>query len=386
MSLCTYLLVKWIGKRRGARKQKESSTSKGTTAVSSFSWDMVGNEIEDEIGGIDSRLFSFKTIAAATDNFDNKNKLGRGGFGPVYKGSLLDGQDIAVKRLSKLSAQGAMEFKNEVELISKLQHRNLVKLLGCCICGEEKLLVYELMANKSLDAFLFDDTNRRKLDWNRRYNIIEGIARGLLYLHRDSRLKIIHRDLKASNVLLDDRFNPKISDFGMARMFGGDQNHETTKRVVGTIGYMSPEYAMEGQISEKSDVFSFGVLLLEIVSGKRNNKFLNDDEALNLLGYAWTLWKENRVLELVDPSLGDSWPQMEAFKCIKIGLLCVQEYPVDRPTMSLVVSMLSSDTTLPAPKQAAFFGGRSPSSSISSMEYTETSSTNGAAKTNTEIN
>nr|KJB12757.1 hypothetical protein B456_002G035100 [Gossypium raimondii] len=275
-------------------------------------------------------LFNFQELATATNNFHPEKKLGQGGFGPVYKGTLEDGKEIAVKRLSKASGQGLEEFMNEVVVISKLQHRNLVRLFGCCVEAEEKILVYELMPNKSLDAFLFDPVKQRLLDWRKRFNIIEGISRGLLYLHRDSRLRIIHRDLKASNVLLDQDLNPKISDFGMARIFGGDENQANTKRVVGTYGYMSPEYAMQGQFSEKSDVFSYGVLLLEIVSGRRNTSFYNKDD-LSLLGYK------------------------EILRCIHVGLLCVQEYAKDRPTISTVISMLNSEISdLNTPKQPAF--------------------------------
>ncbi|XP_064956639.1 G-type lectin S-receptor-like serine/threonine-protein kinase At1g11330 [Musa acuminata AAA Group] len=377
MSLCTYLLIKFL-KKRIARRRAEEASIDGVPTPLDLPSPSVSLENEIVSGeGLVSALYDLNTILAATGIFSNENKLGEGGYGPVYKGKLHDGQEIAVKRLSKKSGQGSREFKNEVELISKLQHRNLVRLLGCCVHGDEKLLIYEFMPNKSLDAFLFDASKSRLLDWTKRFNIIEGIARGLLYLHRDCRLKIMHRDLKASNVLLDQNFNPKISDFGMARILHDDQILARTDRVVGTIGYMSPEYAMEGQISEKSDVFSFGVLLLEVVSGKRNNYFLDEDLALNLLGYAWTLWKENRVVELIDPSLGDSWSQEEVMRCIKLGLLCVQELPVDRPTMSVVVAVLNGDINLPEPKQVAFFAGRSPTTSISSMDDSKRISSQG---------
>ncbi|KAI6704456.1 hypothetical protein NL676_007418 [Syzygium grande] len=213
------------------------------------------------------RLFS---IRLATNNFDAKNKLGQGGFGPVYKGKLNDGKEIAAKRLLSSSGQGIAEFKNEILLISKLQHRNLVRLLGCCTEGEEKILVYEYLPNKSLDAFLFDSKEKGKLSWSARFCIIQGVARGLLYLHCDSCLKVIHRDLKVSNILLDEKMNPKISDFGLARLFEDTQVLVNTHKVVGTLGYMSPEYAMGGTFSEKSDVYSFGVLLLEIISSKKS--------------------------------------------------------------------------------------------------------------------
>ncbi|XP_059661969.1 G-type lectin S-receptor-like serine/threonine-protein kinase At1g11330 isoform X2 [Cornus florida] len=321
-----------------------------------------------------SEIFlNLEKIAAATDNFSIANKLGEGGFGPVYKGKLPSGQELAVKRLSKSSGQGIEEFKNEVVLISKLQHRNLVKLVGFCIEGEEKMLVYEFMPNSSLDAFLFGSSKKAILNWDQRCNIIEGIARGLLYLHRDSRLRVIHRDLKASNVLLDEDMNPKISDFGMARIFRGNQTLANTNRVVGTYGYMSPEYAMGGIFSEKSDVFSFGVLLLEIVSSTRNNSFYYQENHQTLLGYAWDLWNKGKVLELVDPEIGNpiSSPS-QVRRCIHVGLLCVQEHRNDRPSMATVVFMLCNDTTLPTPKQPAFILDSNlplPDSSGSSRNY-----------------
>ncbi|CAL5410890.1 unnamed protein product [Camellia sinensis] len=262
------------------------------------------------------------TIMAATDNFSDSNKLGQGGFGTVYKGVLSDGKEIAVKSLSGKSWQGLEEFMNEVIVIAKLQHRNLVRLLGCGIQGEEKLLIYEYMPNKSLDLFLFE------LQWDIRFNIIHGIARGLLYLHEDSRLKIIHRDQKPNNVLLDQEMVAKISVFGMARIFGEDQNTGNTKRVGGTYG-------------------------------KRNSGFYLTKHAPTLLAYAWRLWNEGKELEFLDPLLAGSCPVTEVVRCIHIGLLCVQEDPADRPNMSPVVVLLGSESaTLPQPRQPAVSVGR----------------------------
>ncbi|KAK4485128.1 hypothetical protein RD792_007740 [Penstemon davidsonii] len=227
----------------------------------------------EDINVVESLHYDFYKIRAATNDFSEDNKLGQGGFGPVYKGKLLSGQEIAVKRLSRNSGQGDLEFKNEVLLLAKLQHRNLVRLLGFSIGGKEKLLVYEFVENASLDHFIFGSTEHSNLDWQQRYKIIKGITRGLLYLHEDSRLRIIHRDLKASNILLDGDMNPKIADFGMARLVLTDETQSNTSRIVGTYGYMSPEYAMHGQFSVKSDVFSFGVIVLEIISGQKSYSF-----------------------------------------------------------------------------------------------------------------
>ncbi|XP_062087396.1 G-type lectin S-receptor-like serine/threonine-protein kinase At1g61480 isoform X2 [Humulus lupulus] len=230
-------------------------------------------------------VLELDSVLAATNHFNITNKLGQGGFGSVYKGKLPDGREIAVKRLSSSSGQGIEELKNEMILISKLQHRNLVKLLGCCIEEEEKLLIYEFMPNRSLDTFIFDPSKSAQISWATRFKIIHGVARGLVYLHRDSSLRVIHRDLKVSNILLDENMNPKISDFGLARIFQGTMDQVNTRRVVGTLGYMSPEYAMGGIFSEKSDVFSFGVLLLEIISGKKNSNFYCYEQDLSLIAY-----------------------------------------------------------------------------------------------------
>ncbi|KAJ4726200.1 putative Serine/threonine-protein kinase receptor [Melia azedarach] len=309
-------------------------------------------------------LFSFASVSAATGNFCMRNKLGEGGFGPVYKGELLNGQEVAVKRLASQSGQGLEEFKNEMMLIAKLQHRNLVRILGCCIEKSEKILIYEYMPNKSLDFFLFDPTKKGLLGWRARVRIIEGIAQGLLYLHQYSRLRIIHRDLKASNILLDNNMNPKISDFGMARMFGGDELQANTNRIVGTYGYMSPEYALEGIFSIKSDVFSFGILLLETLSSKKNTGFYNTD-SLNLLGLAWDLWNEDRAEDLMDAILENEASYLVLKRYINVALLCVQENAEDRPTMSEVVSMLTNElVNLRPPKQPAFSRLRSVKNSV----------------------
>ncbi|EOA33820.1 hypothetical protein CARUB_v10021294mg [Capsella rubella] len=300
-------------------------------------------------------FFEINTIQTATNNFSLTNKLGQGGFGPVYKGVLQDGSEIAVKRLSSSSGQGKEEFMNEIVLISKLQHRNLVRILGCCIEGEEKLLIYEFMMNKSLETFLFDSRKKLEIDWSKRFDIIQGIARGIHYLHRDSQLKVIHRDLKVSNILLDEKMNPKISDFGLARLYQGTEYQDKTRRVVGTLGYMAPEYAWTGMFSEKSDIYSFGVLLLEIISGERISRFSNGEEGKNLIAYAWESWCGTGGVGLLDQDLADSCHPVEVERCVQIGLLCVQHQPADRPNTLELLSMLTTTSPdLPLPKQPTF--------------------------------
>ncbi|KAK3431823.1 hypothetical protein EUGRSUZ_E03575 [Eucalyptus grandis] len=300
----------------------------------------------NELTTMESLQFDLATMQFATNDFSPEKKLGEGGFGEVFQGKLPNGQEIA----------GDEEFKNEVLLVAKLQHRNLVRLLGFCLEGAEKLLAYEFVSNKSLDYFLFDLEKRRQLDWPIRYKIISGIARGLLYLHEDSRLRIIHRDLKCSNILLDNEMTPKISDFGMARIFGANQNQASTNKIVGTFGYMSPEYAMHGEFSVKSDVYSFGILLLEIICGKKNNFYPQLDGGEYLATYVWNQWRDSRPLEVLDPTIEDSYSRDEVLRCLHMCLLCIQEDPAVRPTMATVVFMLSSNSiNLPLPQHPAFF-------------------------------
>ncbi|KAL3615020.1 hypothetical protein CASFOL_040681 [Castilleja foliolosa] len=370
VSVCAYILWKWMAKKRGKTRNLENAL------------DSVDPTLHDALSKIDLEelpLFKFEVLANATRNFSNANKLGKGGFGPVYKGVLANSKEIAVKRLAKVSGQGVQEFTNEVLLITKLQHKNLVRLMGCSVENKEKMLIYEYMPNKSLDVYLFD-TSQEILDWGKRFNIIEGICRGLVYLHRDSRLKIIHRDLKPGNILLDNSWNPKISDFGMARILGGNQDHINTIRVAGTYGYMAPEYAIGGRFSEKSDVFSFGVLMLEIISGRKNTSFYNHQGSFNLLGHVWKMWEENNVGAVIDERLCSPSYREEVVRCVHIGLLCVQEVPNDRPFMSSVLSMLRSEIIeLPKPKQSAFV-------SNSNHSRTGTSSSQQSQKSSSSLN
>ncbi|XP_057442357.1 cysteine-rich receptor-like protein kinase 44 isoform X2 [Lotus japonicus] len=318
----------------------------------------VDDDYDDEIKNSESLQFNFDTIRVATNDFSDSNELGQGGFGAVYWGKLSNGQVIAVKRLSMNSGQGDTEFKNEVLLVAKLQHRNLVRLLGFSLKGRERLLIYEFVPNKSLDYIIFDPKRKAHLDWEKRYKIIQGIARGLLYLHEDSRLRIIHRDLKASNILLDEEMNAKISDFGMARLIVVDQTQGNTSRIAGTYGYMAPEYVMYGQFSVKSDVYSFGVLVLEIISGQKNSGIGHGENVEDLLSFAWRNWREGTPTNIVDPTLNNS-SRSEMIRCIHIGLLCVQENISTRPPMASIALMLGSySLTLPVPSEPGFFVGR----------------------------
>ncbi|CAL5409703.1 unnamed protein product [Camellia sinensis] len=344
IAVCIFSKIKCV-KRQVKHESNSSRDSNGT------------QEENPEV-----KLFDIDLISTATNNFASDNKIGEGGFGPVFKGELPSGQLVAVKRLSRNSQQGLEEFGNEASLIARLQHRNLVKLFGGCVHEDERMLVYEYLPNESLNKFIFDEARKRLLPWAKRFNIIIGVAKGLVYLHDDSRLRVVHRDLKASNILLDSEMMPKISDFGLAKILEGENMlEEPSVRVNGTHGYMSPEYVLHGQISTKLDVFSFGVLVLETISGVRNWGFLHPDHDLNLLGHVWKLWRDGRALEVVDPVLeDDSISETEILRCIQVGLLCAQHRYEVRPTMSTVLIMLSSQSIeLPEPMEPGFYLGYS---------------------------
>uniref|UniRef100_A0A2N9ELD2 non-specific serine/threonine protein kinase n=1 Tax=Fagus sylvatica TaxID=28930 RepID=A0A2N9ELD2_FAGSY len=284
--------------------------------------------------------FSYAELRSATEDFNPSNKLGEGGFGPVFKGTLFDGRMVAVKQLSVASHQGKSQFITEISTISAVQHRNLVKLYGCCIDRDRHLLVYEYLENRSLDQALFGKSNLR-LDWPTRFSVCLGTARGLAYLHEESRPRIVHRDVKASNILIDGELCPKISDFGLAKLYDDTKTHIST-RVAGTIGYLAPEYAMRGHLTEKADVFGFGVVALEILSGRPNSDNSLDTDKIFLLEWAWTLHENNQSLRLIDPTLTE-FDEGEATRVIAVSFLCTQASPMMRPSMSRVVAMLAGD-------------------------------------------
>ncbi|KAL9662304.1 hypothetical protein QQ045_027137 [Rhodiola kirilowii] len=302
---------------------------------------------ELELLGANARpnTFTYSELRTATEDFSPANKLGEGGFGPVYKGILNDGRVIAVKQLSAGSHQGKTQFYTEIATISAVQHRNLVKLYGCCVDGTRRMLVYEYLEKNSLDQALFGGTSL-ELNWENRFNICMGIARGLTYLHEESQIRIVHRDVKASNILLDAQLNPKISDFGLAKLYDDKMTHISTN-IAGTIGYLAPEYAMRGHLTEKADIFGFGVVALEIVSGRPNTATYLEEDKVYLMEWAWQMHESSRDLDLVDPRLSSDFNAEEVKRVIGIALLCTQTSPSMRPSMSRVVAMLSGDTEVP---------------------------------------
>lgn len=307
--------------------------------------------------------FKYETLEKATNYFDISNKLGQGGSGTVFKGVLQSGKVVAVKRLYFGSRQWVDQFFNEVNLIIDINHKNLVKLLGCSITGPESLLVYEYVPNKTLHHYLSDARYAQLLTWETRYNIVVGVAEGLAYLHEESQLRIIHRDIKLSNVLLDENYTAKIGDFGLARLFPEDRSHLSTG-IAGTVGYMSPEYIVRGKLTDKADVFSFGILMIEVITGKINHSQPENP----VLHMVWNLYLSNRMSEAVDPVLEGSFPVEKATRLLHIALLCGQASDELRPSMSKVVKMLRDDSKLPGPMQPPFLPNWKQGSPTPSLE------------------
>ncbi|KAI5662422.1 hypothetical protein M9H77_21745 [Catharanthus roseus] len=304
-------------------------------------------DVEEEVSNVENaRLYTYKELKIATEDFSPANKIGEGGFGPVYKGKLKDGTLVAIKVLSAQSTQGLKEFLTEIVAISGVEHEHLVKLNGCCAEGDHRILVYGYLKNNSIaQTLLGSRASSIQFSWKTRTKICIGVARGLAYLHEEVRPHIVHRDIKASNILLDEDLNPKISDFGLAKLFPNNLTHITT-RVAGTLGYLAPEYAIRGQLTRKADIYSFGVLLLEIVTGRCiTNRFLPGEQQY-LLERVWKHYERGELVQLVDHDLEADFDVDEACKYLKIGLLCTQDRPKNRPSMSLVVKMLTGEMDL----------------------------------------
>jgi serine/threonine protein kinase len=302
---------------------------------------------EDDFDTNNVRMFSYNSLKSATDNFNPSNRIGRGGFGVVYLGILRDGTRVAIKALSAESKQGTCEFLTEINVISNINHNNLVQLIGCCVEGVHRILVYEYLDNNSLDIALLSNSpksKRMELDWQKRAVICISTAVGLAFLHDEADPHIVHRDIKASNILLDEKFHPKIGDFGLAKLFPDNVTHLST-RVAGTVGYLAPEYALLGQLTKKADVYSFGVLMLEIISGRSSSKAAFGDDLLLLVEWTWKLREEDRLLEIVDPELR-TYSENEAMRFIKVALFCTLATPRQRPEMKQVVQMLSRNVHL----------------------------------------
>ncbi|KAM5572009.1 cysteine-rich receptor-like protein kinase 1 [Rosa sericea] len=313
--------------------------------------------------------FKYEMLEKATDYFNASRKLGQGGAGSVFKGTLPDGSNVAVKRLFFNTRQWVDNFFNEVNLISGIRHKNLVRLLGCSIEGPESLLVYEYVPNKSLDQILFGRGTEQILSWQQRFNIISGIAEGLVYLHESCGEKIIHRDIKSSNILLDEDLTPKIADFGLARCVGPDKSHLSTG-IAGTLGYMAPEYLVRGQLTDKADVYAFGVLVLEIVCGRKNHVFIEGSRSV--LYSVYKHYRANTITESVDAMLKGDYSEREASNVLQIGLLCTQASLALRPSMFEVVHMLTDkECSIPSPKQPPFLNASilNSDSSRSTLSY-----------------
>lgn len=298
--------------------------------------------VQKEVHSSKAKSFTFAQMIETTENFRSDLLLGEGGFGKVYKG-MLDGQTVAIKQLDLNGLQGIREFVAEVLTLSMADHPNLVKLIGYCAEGDQRLLVYEYMSHGSLEDHLHGRRpNKKHLDWNTRMKIASGAARGLEYLHDKMKSPVIYRDLKGSNILLDEDFNPKLSDFGLAKLGPvGDKTHVST-RVMGTYGYCAPDYAMTGQLTFKSDIYSFGVVLLEIITGRKAIDETKGQGERSLVGWARPLFKDRRKFpEMADPTLEGKFPTRGLYQALAIAAMCVQEQANLRPIVADIATALN---------------------------------------------
>ncbi|CAO2187364.1 unnamed protein product [Urochloa humidicola] len=307
---------------------------------------MCGTDMKQKVEGEGRnrvKVFSYSELRKAAHGFSGANKIGEGGFGSVFRGRLKDGTIVAVKVLSANSRQGPQEFVTELTAISDIMHENLITLIGCCAEGSHRILVYNYLENNSLACTLLGSGRSNiRFNWRARVKIAVGVARGLAYLHEEIRPPIIHRDIKASNILLDKDLTPKISDFGLARLLPPNATHVST-RVAGTIGYLAPEYALRGQVTKKSDIYSFGVLLLEIVCGRCNHNARLPQGDQFLLERTWTYYEQGKLEEIIDIDIGDDLDVEEACRFLKVGLLCTQDAMKLRPNMINIIHMLTRE-------------------------------------------
>ncbi|KAI7730608.1 hypothetical protein M8C21_004001 [Ambrosia artemisiifolia] len=332
LSIIAFVL--WRMRRKVAEHEEEEENSVDVE---------MNNEFETGTG---AKRYSYHELANSTGNFAEKEKLGEGGFGGVYRGFFKDSSMyIAVKRVSKSSKQGMKEYASEVKIISRLRHRNLVQLIGWCHQKGELLLVYEYMENGSLDSHLFK--GKSLLTWETRYRIVQGLASALLYLHEEWEQCVLHRDIKSSNVMLDSNFNAKLGDFGLAKLVDHDKGSQTTM-LAGTLGYMAPECLLTGRATKESDVFSFGVVALEIACGRKPIEYKVQEKQVRLVEWVWELYGAGTLLEGVDPSLGSDFDEEEIKRLMIVGLWCVHPDSESRPSMRQAIKVLNSEASLPS--------------------------------------
>ncbi|XP_057980656.1 probable serine/threonine-protein kinase At1g01540 [Malania oleifera] len=325
-----------------------SGESRGTSAGESASLSgSVGGGVAPEVSHLGwGRWYTLRELEVATNWLADENVIGEGGYGIVYKGVLGDGTCVAVKNLLNNRGQAEREFRGEVEAIGRVRHKNLVRLLGYCVEGAYRMLVYEYLDNGNLEQWLHGDVGEvSPLTWQIRMNIALGTAKGMAYLHEGLEPKVVHRDVKASNILLDQLWNPKVSDFGLAKLLGSERTYVTT-RVMGTFGYVAPEYACTGMLNEKSDVYSFGILMMEIISGRNPVDYSRPPGEVNLVDWLKTMVGSRKSEEVVDPKM----PEMPASKALKrailVALRCVDPDAQKRPKMGHVIHMLEADDLL----------------------------------------